>query len=219
MSKENQDIEEEIKKATGNNPVAEKKIEWLKTKWKSERYKKAGEEATMMHNILFMPCQPIHAAVLSDNVQYFKQNYQFNWETVDLFLTEACLCGSRHIAEYLLKELKFGFKERPDLLACITASMNTTWAKEVAQMLAQQNVPMTKHIFRLANGPLVTEIVNIFKNVASQKAGEASQKPSAESTANTLAFSKDNQSSAAAAGAGAAAASTAQKSPKQPSAQ
>ena len=48
------------------------KIKWLKEKWRNERYQNAGEAAQLMYPVLFIPAQPIHSAVITDNLSYFK---------------------------------------------------------------------------------------------------------------------------------------------------
>jgi phage gp36-like protein len=158
-----EELEKAILEARGSDPLTTAKIEWLKAKWQNVRYRKMGEETTMMHAILFESTTPLHTAVLADNLSYFKTHYTYNAENIELFLTEACLCGSKNIAEYLLAELKVSYKDFTESLAYIAASMNTEWAKEVALLLAKQKLPMVLDVYRLADGPIVDEIAKIFK--------------------------------------------------------
>jgi hypothetical protein len=181
MSQESKITAEELAKAIsearGTDPNTTAKIEWLKEKWGNARYCNMGEETTMMHAILFMSSTPLHNAVLADNLSYFKRHYKHGAEYAELFLIEACLCGSRNVAEHLLATLKSNYKAFPDSLAYIAASMNTKWAKEVAHLLAKQKVPMVMDVYRLAEDPIADEIVGIFKAVASGSAEPASPSP------------------------------------------
>lgn len=181
--KESEELARAVAEAKGTDPKTEQKIAWLKDKWTNPRYKNAGEETNLMHSILFMPAQPIHSAVISDNITYFKANYKYNSEFIELFLQEACLCGSKNIAEYLLKGIKSSYKERPELLVYVAASMNLEWAKEIAHALIKENISMPIDIYRLTDGAELDTIIEIFK--------AASEKPSAA----PLTFSNDGKGS------------------------
>ena len=150
-----------ITKAMGKNPQAVAKIKQLRDKWSSARYQDIGEENSIMYPILFMKASPIHTAIITDNLVYFKKH--FEPQIAKLALTEACLCGSRNIAAYLLTVLNSNYIEHPDLLAYIAASMNTEWARDVAHTMAEAKIPLPKQIYRLAEGPVIDMIVEIFK--------------------------------------------------------
>lgn len=140
------------------------KIKWLKEKWNSKRYQKMIEEVSLMHAILFMQTKPIHVAVVVDDLISFKAHYTQTPEDIELFLMEACLCGSKNIANFLLEQNKSTYKERPDLLGYIAGSMNIEWAKDVAFQLAQAKLSLPEEVHRLAEGETARAIAEIFNN-------------------------------------------------------
>jgi hypothetical protein len=161
--KESKSNSEEFDIVRGNDPKTLDKIKRLKEKWQTSRYLKLRQEASIMNAILLNPPTPMHVAVLSDNLPYFEENYKkSNPENLELFLIAAFLCGSRNIAEYLLKKCESSYITYTPSLAYIAASLNPEWAEEVANMLAQQNVPMVKDIYRLASDPMIDKIRAIF---------------------------------------------------------
>jgi hypothetical protein len=150
----------------GTDPSVPHKIECLKEKWKTKKYCQIGEETTLMHALLFRQVQPIHTAVLWDNVNYFRENC-FP-EAMQSYLIEACLCGSRQVAEYVLATLGIDYKERPDLLGYIAASVNDEWIRDVACEMAKERLSMPSNVYRLSDPAVRDTIIAIFNSVISR---------------------------------------------------
>jgi hypothetical protein len=156
-----EDYQKAIKEAMGEDPRASEKIAQLRNQWQSPRYQNIGEEASIMRSILLMNARPVHTAIMVDNLNYFKVNYEQAY--LELALMEACLCGSRNVADYTLELLKTSYIERPKLLAYIAASPNIEWTKAVALTMAKAKLTMPQDIHRFAQGSVVDTVDRIFK--------------------------------------------------------
>ncbi len=158
--------ENAVKEAAGVDPAAPEKIALLQKKWRNEVYRDT-EAAYVICPILFTKTKPIHTAIIADNINYFKNHYHEelagNYEPA---LAEACLCGSRAIAEFLLSELNSSFAtdHHSYLLAYVAASMNVEWAKDIARDMAQAKMTMPKTIYNIADYKTIDLIIAVFKN-------------------------------------------------------
>lgn len=156
-----EDYQKAIQEAMGEDPKAPEKIALLRNQWQSPLYQNVGEETSIMRSILLMRARPVHTAIMVDNLDYFKTSYEPAY--LELALMEACLCGSRQVAEYTLELLKTSYTERPRLLAYVAASPNVEWTKAVALTMAKAKSTMPKDIYRLAEPSVVDTVKGIFK--------------------------------------------------------
>ncbi len=137
------------------------KINWLKKRWDATQ---DSAPARLICPLLYAPAAPLFHAVIADNFEYFKQNY--NPESVNLnrILAIACLCGSEHIADFVLKQLKSNYlsPEQEYMLGYVAASMNTKWAENIARTMANagKNMPASAQDF--ATDQVVNSLEKIF---------------------------------------------------------
>lgn len=164
------DIQEEIEKAIGLE--REKffiKIKALRKKWEKLGKEDEYEETRIISPYLFnkRKITPVNTSILSDNLEYFKNNYKKEYGEGDLveLLEVACLSGSKMIADFLLKKLgkTYVSEDCQFVLNYAAASFNIDWVKEIANEVSRQEIIIPDHIYSNMNSPeVINEIVSIF---------------------------------------------------------
>lgn len=155
-----------VKEALGQDPTVPGKLEWLRKKWEKPLYQNS-EAALIISPILFGKTRPIHMAIVADNLEYFRGQYEQELEgNYELALAEASLCGSRDVAEFLLQQLKSSFiaDNHSDLLVYVAASNNTDWAIDIAREMAQAHITMPTTMYSIVDYKTIDNIISVFKN-------------------------------------------------------
>lgn len=144
------------------------KKEWLQTRW--EKIIVDTPSKRLISTVLIKPTR-VDEALINDDLDYFKDNYTVDYPKKRKALEIACLCGSEKIADFLLKKLKEEFtnKKNEYLLAYASASPNQEWAKKIAKKMTESGLTMSDTVYSLANGKLIDEIVNIFKEASNKR--------------------------------------------------
>lgn len=138
------------------------KLAWLKEKWNNAR---DSHPARLICPMLSEPVSAFHHSIISNNLGYFKLNYNKNEVNSNALLAIACLCGSEDIANFLLKQLGSNYlsTENEYVLGYVLASQNTKWAKNIASTLALAGKKMPGDLRDFADRSMVEAIGKIFQ--------------------------------------------------------
>jgi len=80
----------------------------LQAKWIALAKQDEYAETRIISPILFNKSKstPVNTSILSDNLRYFEANYEKEYaDNLLKALTLACLCGSKNVADFLLRTL------------------------------------------------------------------------------------------------------------------
>lgn len=136
----------EFQRAINDTPLFFKeKILWLQEKW-GGLSKNFGDshELRNISSCVFDTITPLNAAIIVDNLAYFKEKYIQDTEKTYKLFQIACLCGSEGIANFLYEKLET--KPEPStLLQLVSASQNQEWAKKIAKEI--KTIPDEVYLF------------------------------------------------------------------------
>lgn len=165
MEEERGKIPKIYPEAVGENVKEyEEKLKWLKEKWNDED---DNHEVRLISHI-YHTISALNQAVIADNVSYFKEHLYKYYKKGDSYLHEllatACLCGSKQVAEFLLKEFNEDYfsKGNDFILGYVVASPNLEWAEEIATKLAKSGRSMPGDVIVYANMSTMDKLEEIF---------------------------------------------------------
>lgn len=151
----------------------ELKLKKLRSKWESIA-KKGEYEETRIISPLLQKITPIGAAIINDNLEFFKKVHEKECEdkTMLLPLQQACLCGSERIASFILEELKRNYTSDGYLFVFgyATASDNVEWVERMASELVSNGETLPAYVHAICtNEVILQKIVDKFKANRSTK--------------------------------------------------
>lgn len=156
----------ELKNARGRDSADfSKKVQELRAIWLKE--KSDSEELRLIGPIIAGETNPINVAIITDNLDYFKNNYEklYN-DTVsyEKALKLSCLCGSQKISEFLLDKVKADYStdKYSFILSYVCASKNQTWAESIAADMAKHGKPIPANVYAYSDFSLIDKIEEIF---------------------------------------------------------
>lgn len=177
-----QELKAEIGKAIGlDRAKFDAKFQSLQKKWQDLAKKDEYSETRVISPLLFNKSKrtSVNTSILSDNLSYFEAHYEKEYgDNPTKALTLACLCGSKNVADFLLRKLgKTYLSEEFDfVLGYAAASFNVEWVKEIAFAMVSNKIPMPRFVYSSVNSQeMVDEITKIFSR-ADEKA-QALPKP------------------------------------------
>jgi len=131
------EYEKSCQEAGKNSKKYEERIGFLKNKWQGNPQDDS---------------EAIYYAVITDNLDYFQNNYKNNKLELQKTLEIACLCGSRKIGDFLLNEMNLSYSspECDDMLAYIAASDNMNWIKDVVCSMIKDKASIPDSAFAWA---------------------------------------------------------------------
>jgi hypothetical protein len=166
-------LQEVIGKTIEEHKAFDEKVAWLKKRWKGEH----SLVTEVMSPMIAFDLTPVfYAAIIIDNLEYFKKHYHEKQAYDNL--QRACLCGSQKIAEFLLDKLKIDYSssdpEYDFILGYVAASIavsvsasgdttfsgNTTWLKKIATILANAEKKVPGSIYGLGTHDKILDIID-----------------------------------------------------------
>lgn len=161
----------EIEKAIGLDKLRFlAKIKAMQEKWKTLSKKDEYEETRIISPYLFNKTKrtPVNTSILSDNLEYFRENYVKEYSDHNLIelLEVACLSGSKGVAEFLLGKLEktYSSKDCQFVLNYAAASFNISWVKEIAEIMSKQGIMIPNHIYSSMNSDeMIKEVIKVFE--------------------------------------------------------
>jgi len=158
---------DEVLKACGegNAKLLISRVAYLKELW-LVKGKKLGDcdEVRLMGKVLFASLTPMHAAIIVDNLDYFKSNFQGTAEIDEKLLRVACLCGAENIANFLLGRCDNPLYKYDFILTHISASPNKEWAEAVARQMNDKHMEMPVEVDLYSDQSTAQSIANIFNS-------------------------------------------------------
>jgi len=157
---------EELRKAAGESlEDFEEKIQWLQEKWCKKQYD--SNELRLMSSIIIRPTNAINFSIISDNIEYFKDNYLDEYGSDNQLkkaLKLACLCGSKQIADFLLNKLeaRYSTEGYDFVLGYACTSNNLAWVEAIAKAMKEDGVKMPDCVYGYADYNLIDVIEKIF---------------------------------------------------------
>ena len=141
-----------------------RKLNWLKEKWSNA----TDSVYTRSINPIIGNTNAINSSIIEDDLNYFQVHYKENYGScLELAMEAACLCGSRRIAEFLLIELNLDYLSEgyEHILSYVSASMNSSWAGNIANAMARAGKKIPQSVYGLAHRDSVLDtIVGIFES-------------------------------------------------------
>lgn len=136
---------EEKRKAAGDLQVFFAKLAWMKSKWANIGNTFGDrEELRMMGAVFASTASSARLSIVADNIDYFANHYSADADRNNLIydLKLACLCGSRSIAEFLLKKLNANYTSDgfEFVLSYAAASMNKDWVLDIANVMKGRTI-------------------------------------------------------------------------------
>jgi len=165
----------EVLEAVGENiDYFRSNMEALKGIWQLVAQKIGDcDEVRLMGKVLFSDLTPVNAAIISDNLDFFKKHYQMTAEIDENLLRITCLCGAEEITNYLLEKCHNPLQKYDFILTYVSTSPNEEWVKRIASEMHNKNMEIPKGIYVFCfDSERVALIVNIFDS----KQGSASPK-------------------------------------------
>jgi len=127
----------------------QERMGFLKSKWPGND---DSEAMRLISSVIYRPTFPIYYAVITDNLDYFKDNYKNSKLDLQRTLAIACLCGSRQIGDFLFNEMKLSYSspECGDVLPYLAASDNMDWIKDVVASMMRDRASIPDSAFTWA---------------------------------------------------------------------
>lgn len=135
-----------------------KKLNFLKQKWAKKIALGDSIEIRLISHIIFSKANAKNYSIISDNLVYYKK---CKIDQTDLL--QACLCGSKIIAEFLADGLKIQLGE---YLGYVCSSPNQYWALALATQMKEHGIGLPRDFYLFCtNLDTLNAIETIFKPV------------------------------------------------------
>lgn len=158
---------QKIAVAIGDEPTAfSSKLKDLQEIWsKFAKIDGDGIELRLISKIIFHKTTPINVAIISDNLEYFKQYVDPSKDSLYKSLQLACLCGSQKIGESLLETLKINLADEDNdfILSYVSSSMNHNWSIKLAKKIREVSSEIPRGVYLFChNAKTLSDIKKIF---------------------------------------------------------
>jgi len=163
MSTNGNEVQNNIEKTSYNKNLA-----WLEQRWAEPEpgslaaFRQPPDDVLAMWNFMLHPRDAIGSAIIADDLDYFKNNYQESIDKKDYWLIIAPFCGAKKITDFLLAESNLTYSSF-NILSYVAASPNETWLMDIAEKMAFDGLSMPKGIFLYANDDVIDQVEDIFK--------------------------------------------------------